>query len=333
MPYRLLQGGRRRRRWRLRTALLVLLLATAGGLYAAIPTAEPPRRPAPQAEAPPAPLLDSGTAPLAGGGTAPSPLAVRLEDPRDSVRIRFKRPPRSALLFDLNTGRVLWRRDPTRVLPIASLTKMMTALVVVERVKPGSKVRVTKEALRYRGSGVGPAAAREVDRRQHDAPRAAAAIRQRHGDRARTARRGRQRAALRALHEREGRGDGPAVHALCLLEWDRRPRQPLVRRGSRGDRPRRAAPAAAGADRAPALGGAAVPDQGRAAVALQQQPARAPGLSRDHGCQDRLHRGRGALPGGHARAAAAIRLGVVLLDSPDPAKQARQLLDRGFKAV
>jgi serine-type D-Ala-D-Ala carboxypeptidase (penicillin-binding protein 5/6) len=58
-------------------------------------------------------------------------------------------------VFDLDTGRVLWRRDPTRVLAIASLTKMMTALVVAERVPPGSKVRVTKEALRYRGSGVG----------------------------------------------------------------------------------------------------------------------------------------------------------------------------------
>jgi D-alanyl-D-alanine carboxypeptidase len=50
---------------------------------------------------------------------------------------------------------VLWRRAPTRVLPVASLTKMMTALVVTDRVPPGSKVRITKEALRYQGSGVG----------------------------------------------------------------------------------------------------------------------------------------------------------------------------------
>ena len=41
------------------------------------------------------------------------------------------------------------------MLPIASLTKMMTALVVADRVPPGSKVRITKEALRYQGSGVG----------------------------------------------------------------------------------------------------------------------------------------------------------------------------------
>ena len=51
------------------------------------------------------------------------------------VRLEFKRPPRSALLFDLDTGQVLWRRNPTRVLPIATLTKMMTALVVAEQIR------------------------------------------------------------------------------------------------------------------------------------------------------------------------------------------------------
>ena len=39
---------------------------------------------------------------------------------------------------------VLWRRLPNRVLPIASLTKMMTALVVVQRARPSDKVKVTK---------------------------------------------------------------------------------------------------------------------------------------------------------------------------------------------
>jgi len=105
--------------------------------------------------APPAALLDTGTAPLAGGGTAPSPLAVRLEDPRDAVHVDFRKPPRSGLLFDVDTGRVLWRQHPERVLPIASLTKMMTALVVVDRVGPKANVKITKEALTYTGSGVG----------------------------------------------------------------------------------------------------------------------------------------------------------------------------------
>jgi D-alanyl-D-alanine carboxypeptidase len=50
---------------------------------------------------------------------------------------------------------VLWRDHPERVLPIASLTKMMTALVVVDHLGPRAKVPITWQALRYRGSGVG----------------------------------------------------------------------------------------------------------------------------------------------------------------------------------
>jgi serine-type D-Ala-D-Ala carboxypeptidase (penicillin-binding protein 5/6) len=156
VPYRIFQGGRRRtrRRWPVALGVVGLLVA---GLAAGLALAPERARRAPEAPAPrdPGPLPGSAPAPLAGGGTAPSPLAVRLEDPRDAVRLRFKHPPRSALLFDLDTGRVLWRHDPTRVLPIASLTKMMTALVVAERVPPGAKVRITREALSYRGSGVG----------------------------------------------------------------------------------------------------------------------------------------------------------------------------------
>ena len=156
MPYTLFQGGRKRRRRRA-PAVLALLVVLAVGAAAFVWTSRdtPGRRPSAPAPRTELPLQASGTAPLAGGGTAPSPLAVRLEDPRDPVRVQFKHSPRAGLMFDIDTGRVLWRRAPTRVLPIASLTKMMTALVVTDRVPPGSKVLVTKEALRYKGSGVG----------------------------------------------------------------------------------------------------------------------------------------------------------------------------------
>jgi serine-type D-Ala-D-Ala carboxypeptidase (penicillin-binding protein 5/6) len=83
------------------------------------------------------------------------PLSLQLDATADRLVVPFKRPPRSGLLFDLDTGEVLWRRLPDRILPIASLTKMMTALVVVQRSKPDDRVRVTKEALAYRGSAVG----------------------------------------------------------------------------------------------------------------------------------------------------------------------------------
>ncbi|MCW2996176.1 MAG: D-alanyl-D-alanine carboxypeptidase [Conexibacter sp.] len=107
--------------------------------------------------------IDGGApdAPLqaANGPVAPaaatSPLTLALTGAPDPVQIRFGHQPRSGLLFDLDTGRVLWRKDPTRILPIASVTKIMTALVVADRVPQGSKVRITKEALAYQGSGVG----------------------------------------------------------------------------------------------------------------------------------------------------------------------------------
>jgi D-alanyl-D-alanine carboxypeptidase (penicillin-binding protein 5/6) len=106
------------------------------------------------AAATPAAPLQIANGPITPG-TGPRPLAVNLADPRDPVDPHFKRPPRAGLLFDLDTGRVLWRRNPTRALPIASLTKMMTALIVADRLPAGTKVRVTKEALAYHGSGVG----------------------------------------------------------------------------------------------------------------------------------------------------------------------------------
>jgi D-alanyl-D-alanine carboxypeptidase (penicillin-binding protein 5/6) len=134
----------------------VLALAVAATLLLAGRAGDPDPPQQRAAESPaPGPLLDSGTAPLAGGGTAPSPLAVALDDPRDAITLRFKRPPRSGLLFDLDSGRVLWRQRPERVLPIASLTKMMTALVAVDRLPERSRVLITKEALAYTGSGVG----------------------------------------------------------------------------------------------------------------------------------------------------------------------------------
>src|SRR5215203_522722 len=43
----------------------------------------------------------------------------------------------------------------SRVAPIASLTKMMTALLVAERVPRRGRVRITPATLRYSGSGVG----------------------------------------------------------------------------------------------------------------------------------------------------------------------------------
>jgi serine-type D-Ala-D-Ala carboxypeptidase (penicillin-binding protein 5/6) len=68
---------------------------------------------------------------------------------------KLKLPLKSGLLFEVRSGRVLWERRPTQQVPIASLTKMMTALIVAERAKPSAPVLITRDALHYSGSGVG----------------------------------------------------------------------------------------------------------------------------------------------------------------------------------
>jgi serine-type D-Ala-D-Ala carboxypeptidase (penicillin-binding protein 5/6) len=87
---------------------------------------------------------------------APSFRLVGLGSPgRDPVRLPFRTPPRAGLLFNLSSGRVLWQRNASARLPIASLTKMMTALLTVEAAPPGAPVLVTRDAVDAGGSKVG----------------------------------------------------------------------------------------------------------------------------------------------------------------------------------
>ena len=73
----------------------------------------------------------------------------------DAVHIAFHHPPRAGILFDLDTGQVLWQHNPDTRLRIASLTKMMTALLTVESEPPSARVLVTKAAVDSAGSKVG----------------------------------------------------------------------------------------------------------------------------------------------------------------------------------
>jgi serine-type D-Ala-D-Ala carboxypeptidase (penicillin-binding protein 5/6) len=140
--------------WRRRLALVVAVAGFAALGFALLRDGGAVQ-PEGQASARPAPLPTAGPAPLGSTGTAPAPLAVRLDVPADPLAPNIRQPPGAGLLFDLDSGRVLWRHNATGVLPIASLTKLMTALIVVERVPRGGRVRITPAALRYRGSGVG----------------------------------------------------------------------------------------------------------------------------------------------------------------------------------
>jgi serine-type D-Ala-D-Ala carboxypeptidase (penicillin-binding protein 5/6) len=84
-----------------------------------------------------------------------NPYGVALAPAAHRIHARFNHPPRGGLLFDLRSGQVLWALNPDTAHPIASVTKMMTALLVVEREPPDATAYITRAALHYRGSGVG----------------------------------------------------------------------------------------------------------------------------------------------------------------------------------
>jgi serine-type D-Ala-D-Ala carboxypeptidase (penicillin-binding protein 5/6) len=77
---------------------------------------------------------------------APSPLPVQIE---------IKKPPAAGLLFDVDSGEVLWARRPAAELPIASLTKMMTALLIAERHGPNERAMIDAKAAGVEGSQIG----------------------------------------------------------------------------------------------------------------------------------------------------------------------------------
>jgi D-alanyl-D-alanine carboxypeptidase len=146
-----LQGGRRRRRSGVRAARLLLLLAPLAVVAAAVLGFRDHNSPAPAraqvGEQTPGATPSPGTA-------APDPAQAALAGV-DAFHLRFRDPPRAGMVFDVKTGEVLWRRNPVKRMPIASLTKIMTALLVVEQTRARDEIRITKDALNYEGSGVG----------------------------------------------------------------------------------------------------------------------------------------------------------------------------------
>ena len=120
-----------------------LLLGLMAGGTAGPEQAALARRPS-TASHPPAPAAPTHPA----YGWTMAPAAQR-------VAVKLKLPLRSGLLFDVRTGRILWARNQDRVIPIASLTKMMTALVVAAHSRPTERVLITPQAVHFSGSGVG----------------------------------------------------------------------------------------------------------------------------------------------------------------------------------
>ncbi len=77
---------------------------------------------------------------------ASSALAVSQPDPFPQVAKSY--------LVEID-GQPVWAKQPDRHLPPASLTKLMTALLVLEHGQPDETVTVTADATRETGSRIG----------------------------------------------------------------------------------------------------------------------------------------------------------------------------------
>jgi D-alanyl-D-alanine carboxypeptidase len=134
---------RRRRHRRARTAALVLAAIGAGIVAVlvarghsrahATPAAAPTHIPKPKPRTPPHRTARPETLLFAGG-------AVSAPRPRPAAR--------AAILVDADTGRVLWGHRPHRRLPVASTTKIMTALLALRQLGLEAAVTVPPAATR-----------------------------------------------------------------------------------------------------------------------------------------------------------------------------------------
>ena len=69
---------------------------------------------------------------------------------------------KAGIVLEQNTGRVLWEKNSKEKLKIASITKILTAIVVVENTDLDSKVVISKKAALTGGSTVGLISGKEV---------------------------------------------------------------------------------------------------------------------------------------------------------------------------
>jgi serine-type D-Ala-D-Ala carboxypeptidase (penicillin-binding protein 5/6) len=99
----------------------------------------------------------------AAGGSGPAPKVELVAGPPAGRPKRVR--ARAAIVVDRASGRVLWQRGAHRRLPIASLTKLMTALVAVDR-RPDASFRVTPAMTGVPGYTLGLSAGDRVTERR-----------------------------------------------------------------------------------------------------------------------------------------------------------------------
>jgi serine-type D-Ala-D-Ala carboxypeptidase (penicillin-binding protein 5/6) len=152
------------RRWRRRcsTALVVAVLAAVPGAAAGVasPGGPPPAGP-PGAAATPAAVArapgDAATAPAAASGGGPDDPWPGAAGPPPGPVAEPRVLAEAAVLADESTGQVLFERAPRQPRAMASTTKVMTALLALERLDQRRVVvigagppRVGEESLRLR---------------------------------------------------------------------------------------------------------------------------------------------------------------------------------------
>ena len=107
--------------------------------------------------------LTACSAATAGGQQSPAaeratiaatPRSSATPSPSVSPQIQVTGAPkkvkaRGAVLADAATGQVLWSRDLNAERPMASVTKVMTALLVLQAGNLGQEIRITKAAMSY----------------------------------------------------------------------------------------------------------------------------------------------------------------------------------------
>ena len=130
-------------------SLAVVAVAIAGaGAWAAMAAGHSPR-PVPSQAAAAAARPRAPAAPSRSPSPSPSPSR-----PSASPVIVVAGAPggvkaKGAVLADAATGQVLWGRDAGTERPMASVTKVMTALLVLQSGSLGRKIRVLKAAVDY----------------------------------------------------------------------------------------------------------------------------------------------------------------------------------------
>jgi D-alanyl-D-alanine carboxypeptidase (penicillin-binding protein 5/6) len=127
---------------RVRMAVLAVVTVLAGGTAACSVTSAAVPRPTSRPAAAAALPQPTATRPTA---TPSRPAGPVLKVTGAPGKVKAK----GALLADAATGQVLWSRDPTEPRPMASVTKVMTALLVLEGGHLSEKIRVPKAAFKY----------------------------------------------------------------------------------------------------------------------------------------------------------------------------------------